>query len=166
MPSHLSLFRNNVADIEAHLLAQDVIYVGGGNTKSMLAVWREWGVDQLLHTALQRGVVLAGTSAGAICWFEWGLTDSFHGAYRPLPGLGWLPGAACPHFSNTTERPRVFNDCIQTGQIPAGYGLDDGAMLHFVNGKVQSVLASKEGAGVYWHEQGRAPALLAGAATA
>ncbi|MGH2344977.1 MAG: Type 1 glutamine amidotransferase-like domain-containing protein, partial [Chloroflexota bacterium] len=96
--AHLSLFAPGVADIRALLLAQDVIYVGGGNTKSMLALWREWGLDRVLREAWQNGVVLCGISAGAICWFEQGVTDSIPGSLTPLQCLGLLPGSACPHY--------------------------------------------------------------------
>lgn len=94
--SHLSLFKPHTADIESYLLAQDVIYVGGGNTKSMLALWREWGVDVMLRKALASGIVLAGISAGAICWFQQGLTDSIPGDLTTLACLGFLAGSATP----------------------------------------------------------------------
>ncbi len=96
-PSHLMFFRRT-PDLREHVLSQDVIYVGGGNTKSMLGVWREWGLPEILREAWEAGVVLAGLSAGAICWFEQGLTDSFEADLRPLECLGLLKGSCCPHY--------------------------------------------------------------------
>lgn len=100
-PSHLSLFRPPTSDLESFILDKDIIYVGGGNTKSMLALWREWELDIILRKAWEQGVVLAGLSAGAICWFEQGSTDSIPGRLSALDCLGYLPGSYCPH---TMER--------------------------------------------------------------
>ena len=96
LPSDLSLFRPHTANIAQFLLDQDIVYVGGGNTKSMLALSREWGVDRTLHQAWQRGIVLSGVSAGAICWFEQGLTDSIPGKLTALECLGFLTGSCSP----------------------------------------------------------------------
>src|SRR4051812_6464425 len=96
-PTHLKFF-DRTPNLAALLAAQDVIYVGGGNTKSMLAVWHEWDFPRLLRRAWQSGTVLAGVSAGAICWFETGITDSWEGHLAPLPCLGWLPETCCPHY--------------------------------------------------------------------
>src|SRR5918999_2983425 len=103
-PSALSLFRPHTADLRAFLLEQDVVYVGGGNTRSLLALWREWGLDAILRAAWEGGAVLAGISAGMICWFEQGITDSVPGRLSPLAGLGFLPGSACPHYDAELER--------------------------------------------------------------
>ena len=87
-PSHLSLFKLPEGDLEEFVLDKDIIYVGGGNTRSMLALWREWGMDDILRKAYDRGIVLAGLSAGSICWFEQGVTDSVTGHLGPIQGLG------------------------------------------------------------------------------
>lgn len=97
-PSHLSLFQPHTADIEDFIMSQDVIYVGGGNTKSMLALWREWNLDTILQKALQHGTILAGISAGCICWYESGTTDSIPGKLSVLPCLGYLKGSCSPHY--------------------------------------------------------------------
>jgi peptidase E len=102
-PSHLSFF-DRTPDLEKWVHSQDIIYVSGGNTKSMLAVWREWNLPNLLQSAIQKGTVLAGISAGAICWFESGLTDSMQGDLMPLPCLGFLSGSCCPHYSGEPQR--------------------------------------------------------------
>ena len=96
-PTHLPLFARTPRDLEAFVLEQDAVFVGGGNTRSMLAVWREWGLDAHLRAAWERGTVLGGWSAGSICWFEQGLTDSVAGPLTVLDGLGFLPGSNCPH---------------------------------------------------------------------
>ncbi len=147
-PSHLSFFRRT-PDLRAYLLAQDVIYVGGGNTKSMLAVWREWGLPELLREAWTAGIVLAGVSAGAICWFEQGVTDSFADKLRPLTCLGFLPGSCCPHYDGEAERRPTYHQLLQTGAISNGFAIDDGAALHFVDTTVRGVVASRPGATAY-----------------
>ena len=147
-PSHLALFRRT-PDLRSYLLAQDVIYVGGGNTKSMLAVWREWGVPELLREAWESGIVLAGISAGAICWFEQGITDSFADHLRVIACLGFLPGSCCPHYSGEAERRPAFQQLIRDGGIAPGFAIDDGAGIHFRDDQVHRVVASRAGAAAY-----------------
>ena len=137
--SHLAFFRKPVKGamplnrFEHDLLDQHVIYVGGGNTRSMLAVWREWALTKTLREALRRGVVLAGVSAGAICWFEWGASDSATPGARsaPLRCLGFLKGSCCPHWGGEPHRRREFHALLRAGELPAGYGIADGAALLF-----------------------------------
>jgi dipeptidase E len=146
--SYLSLF-SPPTDIEAFLLTHDVIYVGGGNTKSMLAVWREWNLPAILRKALDNGTVLAGVSAGAICWFEQGLSDSIPGQFIALPCLGFLPGSCSPHFDGQPERRPRYHQLLMEDKIVPGYGLDDGAALHFIDGKPVRVVTSRPEAKVY-----------------
>jgi dipeptidase E len=141
--SHLSLFQPTPQPASKVLAAQDVIYVGGGNTRNMLLLWKEWGVDRLLRQANARGTILAGISAGAICWFEQGLTDSNPGGYTPLDALGWLKGSCCPHFDSEPRRRPVFRSLIRLGTLAAGYAVDDGVALHFVNGALTNVVSSR-----------------------
>ncbi|MBC8098929.1 MAG: peptidase E [Armatimonadetes bacterium] len=148
-PSHLYLFRPHTADIADFLLSHDVIYVGGGNTKSMLAVWRAWGLDYILRQALEHGVVLAGISAGAICWFEAGLTDSIPGKLSPLPCLSYLPGSATPHYDGEAARRPAYQQQIAEGMLPPGIALDDGAAAHYVNGQLSGVVSSRPAARAY-----------------
>ncbi|HTE19027.1 MAG TPA: peptidase E [Armatimonadota bacterium] len=152
-PSHLSLFKPPTADLESFLLEKDVVYVGGGNTKSMLALWREWGLDGILRRAWEQGVVLAGVSAGAICWFEAGVTDSVPGELRPLACLGFLPGSCCPHYDGEAERRPSYRRLVAAGQIGTGYAADDGAALHFVDGALHAVVSSRPDARAYRVEQ-------------
>src|SRR4051812_24004491 len=119
-PSDLTLFRRDARDPAKFLLEQDVIYVGGGNTANLLAVWRLHGVDRAIRAAWKRGVVLCGVSAGMICWFQSSCTDSF-GPLRELKdGLGLLPGSACPHYHGEAKRIPTYRRLIGEGVLPAG----------------------------------------------
>src|SRR5688500_6219079 len=156
-PSHLAFFRKPrrgsvpLYQIEKRLLAQDAIYVGGGNTRSMLAVWREWGLDQILKKAWNSGVLLGGMSAGAICWFEYGATDSVLGPGRSsaLPCLGFLPGSCSPHFDGEPHRRADFRRLISSGELPPGIGIDDGAAVLFRDRSISEVVSNKNGATAY-----------------
>ena len=148
-PSHLSLFRLPTADLKSFILEKDVIYVGGGNTRSMLILWREWGLDHILREAWDRGIVLAGLSAGAICWFEQGVTDAVPGRLGPLTCLGFLPGSCCPHYDGETERRPAYRRLLSQGEILPGFGVDDGAALHFVGQELKCVVSSRPKARAY-----------------
>ncbi len=161
VPSHFTTFRPRQLDrrpelavdlsgVRPHLLAQDVIYVGGGNLPSMLAAWRLHEVDLVLREAWDRGIVLCGISAGALCWFEAGTTNSFGRGIEPLlDGLGFLPGSHCPHYDSEPNRRPKFQEWIATGVLPPGYAADDCAALHFVEQRHVRVVASKPGARCY-----------------
>jgi peptidase E len=147
-PSHLSLFKRT-PELRSYLLGQDVISVGGGNTKSMLAVWRDWGVPELLRQAWESGIVLTGVSAGAICWFEQGVTDSFAGALRPLNCLGFLPGSCCPHYDGETDRRPSYHRLLATGEIAGGIAIEDWTGVHYNDTEIHRVVASHNGARAY-----------------
>jgi peptidase E len=147
-PTHVPLFART-PDLNTALLEQDVIYVGGGNTKSMLAVWREWEVHTLLRRAWESGTVLAGVSAGAICWFETGLTDSSGTGLYPLSCLGMLPGACCPHYDGEPERRPALRRLVEERAIASALALDDGAAAHFVNGTLANIVSSRPNAHAY-----------------
>jgi len=127
-PSHLQLFpMPNVADPEDLLLSQDVIFVGGGSVANMVAVWRVHGLDRVMRQAWERGIVLAGVSAGALCWFEGGTTDSFGPALRPFTaGLALLAGSYCPHYSSEPGRRPLYESLVAAGSLPGGIACDDG----------------------------------------
>jgi peptidase E len=146
--SHLQLFpMPNVADPEDQLLSADVIFVGGGSVANLVAVWRVHGVDQYLRRAWESGVVLAGVSAGAICWFDGGTTDSFGPELRPFTaGLGLLRGSYCPHYSGEPTRRPAFQSLVGSEILAAGIACDDGAAAHFVGPDLAEVVA--DGAGV------------------
>jgi dipeptidase E len=150
-PTFLDLFVRTVADLGSFLGEQDVIYVPGGNTVNLLAVWRAHGVDQALRSAWESGVVLCGMSAGANCWFEASTTDSFLlGHADALPdGLGLLPGSFCPHFDGEPERRPSFHALVADGTLPPGIACDDFAAVHFAGTELQEAVASKEDARAY-----------------
>jgi dipeptidase E len=147
-PSVLTFFKRT-PDLRSYLLHQDVIYVGGGNTKSLLAVWRDWGVIEILREAWASGIVLTGVSAGAICWFEQGLTDSFSDGLRPLNCLGFLPGSCCPHFDGEAQRRPSYHKLLAAGEIAAGVAIEDWTGVHFIGSEIHKVVASKRGARAY-----------------
>jgi dipeptidase E len=127
---------------------QDVFYVGGGSTANLLAIWRSHGLDVLLRTAWKSGAVLSGISAGMLCWFQGGLTDSFGGLDGLDEGLGLVRGTACPHYDGEPARQAAFRELIARG-APPGYAADDGAALHFVGGRLREVVTSRPEAGAY-----------------
>lgn len=137
----LYLLKPNTADVERFLSKYDLIFVSGGNTRNMLALWRAWGVDAALRKACNRGAVLAGGSAGAICWFEQGLTDSVPGKLLPMDCLGWLPGSCCPHYDSEPGRRPTYRRLVAAGKMKAGIALQDFAAAHYVNGKLSRVVA-------------------------
>src|SRR5215472_5871060 len=131
----------SVADPADLLLSQDVIFVGGGSAANMLAVWRVHGLDVVMRDAWQAGIVLAGVSAGAICWFVGGTTDSF-GPLRPfIGGLALLPGSYCPHYDSEPGRRPFFHQLVAAGTLPAGIACDDGAAAHFADDSLDEVVA-------------------------
>jgi peptidase E len=146
-PSVLSLFnlgRDRIDPI-THLLAQDVIYVGGGSLRNMLAIWREHGVDVAMRQAWAAGVVLAGLSAGAMCWFEGGISMS-GGAPEPVRGLGMLRGSLSVHLDGEGERLPAFCDAVISGELAPGYAADDGAALLYAGTRLRECVASRPGA--------------------
>jgi dipeptidase E len=147
-PIHVPLF-GRTPDLKRVLPALDVIYVGGGNTKSMLATWREWDLPKILSRAWRGGTVLAGVSAGAICWFKFGLTDSWADRFAALPGLGLLPGTCCPHFDGEPERRPSLHRLVAAGDVPRALALDDGAAAHFVGRKLVRIVSSRPNASGY-----------------
>jgi len=147
--SHISLFRREQGpgDLREHLLAQDLIYVGGGSVISLLGVWRAHGLDAILCEAWRAGVILCGLSAGSLCWFDQAVTG-FHGAPRRVEGLGLLPFSNCVHYEPTSERRSAYHRMLREG-MPMGYAAEDGAALHFVGEKLSRVVASRPAARGY-----------------
>ena len=147
--SHLSLFKPSFADLASFVLEQDVIYVGGGNTRNLLVLWREWGLDDILRRAWREGIVLAGLSAGSICWFEQGLSDSFGPGWSPITGLGIVPGSHCPHYSDEPGRRDAYQLLIAEGRLREGIAADDGVALHYMDSELAKVVSSRPDAGAY-----------------
>ena len=126
--SVLRLFAREIDDLRSHLLAQHLIYVGGGNTANMLAVWRLHGVDEMMREAWSSGVILCGLSAGANCWFDACSTDSFGTRLAPLrDGLGLLGGSFCPHYDSEPQRRPSYRAAVAGDELPPGFAADDGA---------------------------------------
>jgi dipeptidase E len=149
IPAHLSLFNPATKDMEDFILGQDVIYVGGGNTRSMIALWKEWGVDAFFRAAWENGTVLAGISAGSLCWFEEGLSDFLPGQLNRLKCLGFLPGSNCPHYDGESERQPTYHRLISKGEISEGIAADDGAALHYVGQSLANIVSSRRSAKAY-----------------
>ena len=147
-PSHLTFFERT-PDLRSLALEQDVIYVGGGNTKSMLAVWKDWGFDLILREAWENGVLLAGISAGAICWFEQGVTDSYAAELKVIDCLGFLKGSCCPHFDGEPERKPAFYKMLEENRIGPGYAIDDCAAIHFAGNEIARAVTYRPEANAY-----------------
>jgi dipeptidase E len=155
-PCHLAFFRNPLpgavalASIEDTLLGMDAIFVGGGNTKSALGVWQEWGLRSIFQRALGAGVLLSGMSAGAICWFEGGLTDSIWGAgFQPIRGLGFLAGACSVHYHSEASRRERLHENVQARIFAEAIGIDDYAGVLYEDGRIAQVVNWRRGATAY-----------------
>ena len=150
-PSHISLFRREtgVGDPRAHLLAQDLVYVGGGSLVSLMGTWRAHGIDSALHEAWRAGVVLCGGSAGSLCWFSQAVSAFHEGPPTRMEALGMLPWSNAVHYNEETGRRNTFLDAVSEG-FPPGYGVGDGAALHFVGTELAEVVSSRPGAGAVY----------------
>jgi peptidase E len=148
VPEHLSLFRLREArrPLEEIVLGQDIIYVGGGSMRNLLAIWRAHGLDRLLLKAWRKGTVLAGLSAGAMCWFQAGVTRS-SGPPEQIEGLGLLEGSLSVHADGEPERLPVWLAAVRDGMLPGGWALDDGVGLLFSGRRLKRVVSSRPGAG-------------------
>jgi len=148
-PAHLLLFDRTVSDLRSFVLEHDVICVTGGNTANMLAVWRVHGLDAILREAWVAGIVLCGWSAGAICWFEAGVTDSFGPRLSALnDGLGFLPGSFCPHFDAEPKRRPTYHRLVAEGLLP-GIAADDRVGVHFAGRHLVEAVTGRPDAQAY-----------------
>jgi peptidase E len=147
VPEHLSLFRlrETRRPLRELVMDQDVLYVGGGSMRNLLAIWQAHGLETMLIDAWRQGTVLAGLSAGAMCWFEAGLTRS-SGPPEPLPGLGLLEGSLSVHADGEPERLPVWLANVRDGTLPAGWALDDGVGLLFRGTRLERIVSSRPGA--------------------
>ena len=142
-PNHLSFFKRT-PDLQKLIADQDVIFVGGGNTKSMLAVWREWQLDECLRNAYNEGVVMSGVSAGAICWFKHGITDSWESELKVMPCLEFIDGVCCPHYDEEPERRPTTKTLLTNNIYQEVIGIEGGCALHIKDGEIfKSVRFSK-----------------------
>lgn len=154
--SHLELFSMpNVADVRAHLLAQDVIWVGGGSVANLLAVWRVHRLDEILRECWEAGVVLAGVSAGSICWHVGGPTDSFGVDLRAVTnGLAFLPYGNGVHYDSEEARRPTLHRLVAEGTLPTSYATDDGVGLHYEGTELVEAVADRPGVAAYRVERG------------
>jgi peptidase E len=146
--THLNFFPWPPDDLRALTLRHDVILVAGGSTANALAIWRLHGFDEILRDAWQNGALLTGWSAGMICWFEHGVTDSFGPELAPLECLGFLSGSACPHYDGEERRRPVYQQLVGDG-FAAGIAADDDVALHYVGTDLRDVVTTREGATAY-----------------
>lgn len=147
-PSHLALYRGPEGNLRDFVLDKDIFYVGGGNTRNLLALWKEWHLDKHLLEAYKNGTILAGISAGSICWFEQGVTDSVPGQLSSLECLGFLNGSNCPHYDGESERRDAYHRLILEG-MKNGVACDDGVAAYYVDGKLVEYVSSRETASAY-----------------
>ncbi|WP_218024079.1 Type 1 glutamine amidotransferase-like domain-containing protein [Nocardia xishanensis] len=145
--SHVSLFdKPNISDLSEHLNNQDVVWIDRGSVVNLLAVWRAHGLDRILRDCWERGVVLGGESAGSLCWFQAGTTDSY-GEVQPFDnGMGFLPFANAVHYGDRREQ---FHEYVASGPVSIGYATDAGAGLHFSGTELVAAVSDRKGAGVY-----------------
>lgn len=148
-PSHINFFQRTPR-LNSIINRADIIYTGGGNTKSMLAVWREWKLDRLLLKGYQDGKILCGVSAGAICWFEQGITDSWASNLSTMDCLGFLKGMACPHYQEEDDRRPSVHKMLKNKSSMPGYAIDGGAAVHFKNGNYHKSLQFYPNSNVYY----------------
>ncbi len=162
VPTSLSLFRlgdSGGISLRDLVLCQDVVYVGGGSMRSMLAIWREYGLDHVLREAWERGIVLAGLSAGAMCWFAGGVTKST-GVPQPVEGLGLLPWSLTVHADNDRDRLPTYEQAVAADVLPAGWAADDGVGLLFHDDRLERVVTSRAGTRAVRIERSAAGELL------
>ena len=142
-PTHLDFFKRT-PNLEKIIMKNDIIFVGGGNTKSMLAVWRDWGLDIILKEAYESGVIMSGVSAGAICWFQKGITDSWANKLNIIDCLSFTKGNCCPHYDEEAERKPSLSNFILNEQINECFAIEGGCALHIKNDAVFKAVSFKE----------------------
>ena len=143
-PSHLDFFKRT-PNLEELCLSQDIIFVGGGNTKSMLAVWKDWDLEKILKKAYDAGTIMSGVSAGAICWFEYGITDSWEDELKVINCLGFVKGNCCPHYDEEPERKFYLNKFLNEGLLKNCTAIDSGCAIHIKDGsKYKAIVFTKK----------------------
>jgi peptidase E len=148
-PSHLSLFKPHTREIESFILSQEIIHIGEGNARNLLALWKEWGLDEILYKAYCKGIVISGVSAGMICWFEEGLTNSCGEGFEVLKGLGWIKGSAVPHYDGVVNREPSYESLLKQEMILPGLALENGVGALYVNEVLHTLVSSRDSASGY-----------------
>lgn len=149
IPTHISLKVKPEIDLEKVILEQDVLFVGGGSTRSLMTQWKTYGLDKIMRKAYNKGIVLSGMSAGAIVWFSDGIFNPTGKKLAKLPCLGFMKGSFCPHYDERTELRYSFRELVSEGAIKDGYGVEDYCGLHFIEGKLYNVISSRRDAKAY-----------------
>ena len=147
-PTHLDFFKRT-PDLKKLISNQDAIFIGGGNTKSMLAVWREWGLDTLLKKAYKTGTVMSGVSAGAICWFQNGITDSWSASLKVMQCMNIIKGSCCPHYDEEPERKPTVKKLLSSKKFKNIFAIDGGAALHIKNESIYKSIVFKKNKSAY-----------------
>ena len=148
LTTHLDFF-SRTCDLEEKILSQDIIYVGGGNTKSMLAVWRDWDFDVVLQKAYNSGIIMSGVSAGAICWFTNGITDSWETDLKILPCLDIIKATCCPHYDEEPSRIPYVEKILLDKIISSCICIEGGSAIHFIDGKPFKNISFKNNKNTY-----------------
>ena len=147
-PSHIEFFKRTT-NIKNHIMEQDVVFVGGGNTKSMLSIWNDWGMSDLLKDAYNKGVIMSGVSAGAICWFTSGITDSWDNQLRILPCLDFISGICCPHYDEEPNRIPYVKKILLEEKVTNCISIEGGSAMHFIDGKAFKNVSFKNNKNTY-----------------
>ena len=134
IPTHIEFFKRTI-DLNEHIMDQDIVFVGGGNTKSMLAVWSDWGMNNILKNAYEKGIIMSGVSAGSICWFSSGITDSWDNQLRILPCLDFIDGTCCPHYDEEPSRIPFVKKILSKKEVTNCIAIEGGAALHLIDGR-------------------------------
>tara|TARA_B100001029_G_C15006093_1_gene421222 strand:- start:140 stop:832 length:693 start_codon:yes stop_codon:yes gene_type:complete len=148
IPTHIDFFKRTI-DIKDHILNQDIVFVGGGNTKSMLAVWSDWGMNNILKQAYNTGTIMSGVSAGAICWFTNGITDSYDNQLNVLPCLDFIKGTCCPHYDEEPTRIPYVKKILKEHIVSNCISIEGGAAIHFIDGKPYKNISFKNDKNTY-----------------
>ena len=148
IPTHIEFFKRTT-DIHNHIMNQDLVFVGGGNTKSMLAIWHDWGMGTLLNDAYNEGVIMSGVSAGAICWFESGITDSWENELKIIPCLNFINGACCPHYDEEPSRRPFVKKILKERLLSNCISIEGGSAMHFIDGKPYRNVSFKNNKNTY-----------------
>ena len=151
--SHFNLTLN-VDGFSEWILEKDIIYIGGGNTVFMLEIWRKYKLEQIFKNAYEKGIILSGVSAGAVCWFDWILSDSVGPGFNPLRGINLISGSCTPHSSNI-KRINQFESDIKDSKLPNGIAIDDGVAVVFIDGKPTEVYSSRKNHKAYFLDKNK-----------
>ena len=151
--SHFNLTLN-VDRFSEWILEKDIVYIGGGNTVFMLEIWRKYKLEQIFENAYEKGVILSGVSAGAVCWFDWILSDSVGPGFNPLRGINLISGSCTPHSSNI-KRINQFESNIKDNKLPNGIAIDDGVAVVFIDGKPTEVYSSRKNHAAYFLDKNK-----------